>query len=169
MTIMYPSPHGPPPHGPPPHAHGFPPPPARPPQLVLAAIAVAGCVAVVFGLTVVVVSYAVSFEFQLMAQLPLAVLVPALIWLPFLVPALLRGRPWARLATAVTVPIQIPLYGLYLWILLPVVTDPDLADSPKAGLRVTAMVLCMVGILLAAVAPTFLVGDGVRAYLRARR
>lgn len=162
MTIMQPSQYSTTPYAP---ATA----PPRPPQLVLTAVLVAGCAGILLGLTALVVWHVLNFESELIAELPLLVLIPGLLWTAFLVPALLRGRPWSRLATAVTVPIQIPFYLLYLSVLVPTVTDPDLADSPKAGWRAATLVFCALGVALAAMAPLFLIGGGVRAYLQRPR
>ncbi|MEV0649533.1 hypothetical protein AB0I28_30180 [Phytomonospora sp. NPDC050363] len=157
---------------PPPYAHpydprGFAPaPPQRPAQLVIAATLVAMCGAVVFGLTGAVLWHAVNYEWELLAELPLLVLIPGLVWMGYLVPALLRGRRWSRMATAVTVPIQIPFYVLFALIMGSMLTDSGRAGSPKTTMRETVLVLCLVGIPVAAVAPLFLIGNNVRAYVQ---
>lgn len=162
MSIMQPLPH---PH----HPYGYAPQPRRPVKLAVAAAVLAADAAVLFGLTLLILVHAVTYEFEALIELPLLVLLPALGWLLFLVPALLAGKPWSRLATSVTVPIQVLFFVLFILVMAPAVIDPANPGSSWTAMREWAFGLCVVGVPLALAAPIILIGDDVRAYLQRPR
>ncbi|MBB6034251.1 hypothetical protein [Phytomonospora endophytica] len=160
---------------PPPHAPyyynpgGFAPRPPRPARLTVAAVVLAADAAVLFGLTLLILVHAATYEFEPLIELPLLVLLPACVWLSFLVPAVGLGKPWARLATSVTVPIQVLFFVMFIAVMAPAVIDPANPESSWTAMREWAFGLCIAGVPLALTAPLVLIGDDVRAYLQRPR
>src|SRR5262249_8475555 len=109
---------------------------------------------------------------------PLVLLVPGIAWLGYLAYALFRGRRWSRFGVTATMPIFIPLYGLFLVLLAPITLSifdyPGSLSSfirlnPLYLVRLSRFILLTVGLLLSVATPLLLLGSEVTTYLRRPR
>jgi hypothetical protein len=148
--------------------------------VVVAGILVVASAGIVVGLILTILAYLIFFPTQLVFDVPLVLLVPGLAWLGYLAYGLFRGSRWSRVAVTATMPVLIPLYGLFIVLLAPItlsvfaVPGPALSSSllredPIIIVRFIALALLVTGLLPAVSTPLLLLGGDVTEYLRRPR
>jgi hypothetical protein len=148
--------------------------------MIVAGILVVASAAIVVGLILTILAYLVFFPTQPVFVVPLVLLVPGLAWLGHLAYGLFRGNRWSRVGVTATMPILIPLYGLFIALLAPITlyvfAEPGLSlsssflrNNPIFVVRFVALALLIAGLLPSVVTPLLLIGGDVTTYLRRPR
>lgn len=144
-------------------------PPRRPGRLDAAVAVVVLNAAVLVGLIALALIRLADNGPDPLFDLTLAVMIPGLIGLGFVAYGLATGRPSARFAVLVTLPLQVPLYVLFIALLGPqIVQRIEFNDTVADGRDFWTVVLCAVGVVACVTGPLLVAGERVRGYLAGR-
>ena len=142
-------------------------PAARPTRVAVAAAFVIGSALVALGIVAVIVSHIVNYGAEFLYDMPILFLIPGIAWLGVINHGLMNGRAWSRFAAAMTLPMQVPFYALFVVLVSPSVYAPPAGETgPIATMRVVALLLCYAGVLLGVATPLLLLGPDVAAWVK---
>ncbi|GLZ81908.1 hypothetical protein Afil01_67150 [Actinorhabdospora filicis] len=141
-------------------------PPRRPGSLDAAVVMILLNAAVLLALIALAVIRLVDNGPEPLFDLALVIMVPGLAGLGVLAYGLVAARPSARIGVLVTLPLQIPLYLLFIVLLGPQVAERvEYRDTVMDGHDFWTVLLCGLGVVVCAIGPVLVSGARVRAYL----